>query len=180
MELWFSSHLGSSPRHNYLIIWSDCFIHVFFMCFLWTFVFSTIYGSKWGYIQIKAYLTYWVMFKLTCLLPVQCFRYLLKHNKFDGVETILQAYGKMRNRSIFSFLFCWNLDVDDDSIKAFREASIVTAIELSEEGMIAISTSDADSDDEANTVTFTPGTATNISNPLNGETVEVGSLHFPF
>jgi hypothetical protein len=56
----------------------------------------------------------------------------------------------------------------------------VTAIELSEGGMIAISTSDADSDDEANTVTFTPGTATNISNPLNGETVEVGSLHFPF
>ena len=56
----------------------------------------------------------------------------------------------------------------------------MTAIELSEEGMIAISTSDADSDDEANTVTFTPGTATNISNPLNGETVEVGILHFPF
>ena len=55
----------------------------------------------------------------------------------------------------------------------------MTAIELSEGGMIAISTSDADRDDEANTVTFTPGTATNISNPLNGEIVEVGSLHFP-
>merc|ERR1712106_263980 len=29
-----------------------------------------------------------------------------------------------------------------------------------------------DSEDESDTVTFTPGTATNITNPLNGETVE--------
>ena len=68
--------------------------------------------------------------------------------------------------------------IDDEAIAAIRDARILTVIEVSEDGMIAISTSDADSDDEANTVTFTPGAATNISNPLNGETVEVGYL-FP-
>merc|ERR1711892_790782 len=82
-------------------------------------------------------------------------RYLLKRHMYDGLERVLTAYG-----------------VEADSIKAIRDATIVTAIELSEDGMIAISTSDADSDDEANTVPFTPGTATNISNPLNGEAVE--------
>ena len=70
----------------------------------------------------------------------------------------------------------WSYEgVEADSIKAIRDATIVTVIELSEDGMVAISTSDADSDDEANTVTFTPGTATNISNPLNGEAVEVST-----
>ena len=54
----------------------------------------------------------------------------------------------------------------------------MTAIDISEDGMIAISTSDADSEDAANTVTFTPATATNISNPLNGETVEVSQRCF--
>ena len=52
---------------------------------------------------------------------------------------------------------------------------MVTVIELSEDGMIAISTSEADSEDESDTVAFTPGTATNITNPLNGETVEVSN-----
>merc|ERR1712083_27645 len=82
-------------------------------------------------------------------------RYLLRHNKFDGLETVLEAYG-----------------VDEDSIAAIRAASIVTSIELSDDEAITISTSDIDSEDAANTVIFTPGAPTNISNPLNGETVE--------
>ena len=66
--------------------------------------------------------------------------------------------------------------VDEDSIAAIRDASIVTSIELSEDDeVIRISTRDIDSEDAANTVTFTPGTATNITNPLNGEAVEVKS-----
>ena len=63
--------------------------------------------------------------------------------------------------------------IEEEGIAAIRDTRIVTVIEVSEDGMIAISTSDADSDDEANTVTFTPGASTNISNPLNDETVEV-------
>ena len=66
--------------------------------------------------------------------------------------------------------------VDEDSIAAIRDASIVTSIEISEDDeVIRISTSDIDSEDAANTVTFTTGTATNITNPLNGEAVEVKS-----
>merc|ERR1711964_62602 len=82
-------------------------------------------------------------------------RYLLRHNKYDGLETVLNAYG-----------------VDEDAIQAIRDASIVTSIELLEDEMISIVTSDVESEDAANTVIFTPGTATNITNPLNGEPVE--------
>ena len=80
-------------------------------------------------------------------------------------------------RNCYSLSYFAYEGLKNDSIQAIRDATIVTVIELSEDGMIAISTSDADSDDEANTVTFTPGTATNISNPLNGEAVEVSRLH---
>merc|ERR1740124_106821 len=83
------------------------------------------------------------------------FRYLLQHHMYDGLASVLTSYG-----------------LEEEAIEAIRDAKIVTVIELSEDGMIAISTSDAESDDEANTVNFTPGTATNISNPLNGEAVE--------
>ena len=36
-----------------------------------------------------------------------------------------------------------------------------------------MSTSNADTDDEPNAVTFQPGISSNITNPLNGEDVEV-------
>ena len=54
-----------------------------------------------------------------------------------------------------------------------RDAKIVTTIEVSEGGEVRVATSDAESEGEANIVTFTPATETNITNPLNGETVAV-------
>ena len=100
-------------------------------------------------------------------------RYLLKHSLYDGLDTVLQVYGQDLTSLYIIIIYMQYAGIEEEGIAAIRDARIVTVIEVSEDGMIAISTSDADSDDEANTVTFTPGSATNISNPLNGETVEV-------
>ena len=64
-------------------------------------------------------------------------------------------------------------DLDEAGIAAVRDAKIVTTIEVSEGGEVRVATSDAESEGEANIVTFTPATETNITNPLNGETVAV-------
>ena len=81
---------------------------------------------------------------------------MLKHYKYDGLDAVLEAYG-----------------LDKDGVEAVRAARIVTVVDSTEDGNVLISTSDADSEGEANTVTFTPGVTTNITNPLNGEQVEV-------
>ena len=70
------------------------------------------------------------------------------------------------------------LDLDDDGIAAVREAKIITNIDLNEEEVI-IATFDAESEDNPNVVKFTPGIKTNITNPLNGETVSV-SIYISF
>ena len=50
----------------------------------------------------------------------------------------------------------------------------MTTIEVSEGGEVrVVATSDAESEGEANIVTFIPATETNITNPRNGETVAV-------
>ena len=55
-----------------------------------------------------------------------------------------------------------------------RDAKILTVISMGEEGEVRVATSDAQAEDtEANVVSFRPGVKTNITNPLNGETVEV-------
>ena len=55
-----------------------------------------------------------------------------------------------------------------------RDAKILTVISISDEGEVRVATSDAQAEDtEANVVSFRPGVKTNITNPLNGETVEV-------
>ena len=72
----------------------------------------------------------------------------------------------------FTFTFC-HIDLEEEGIKAVREAKIITEIDISEEGDISVATSDAEASDEPNVVTFTPGVKTNITNPLNGETVTV-------
>ena len=51
-----------------------------------------------------------------------------------------------------------------------RNAKIVTTIEVSEGGEVQVATSNAESEGEANIVTFIPATETNITNPRNGET----------
>ena len=56
---------------------------------------------------------------------------------------------------------------------AIRDAKILTEISIAENGDISVATSDAESKDPANVVTFAPTVATNITNPLNGEEVEV-------
>lgn len=66
------------------------------------------------------------------------------------------------------------IDLDDDGIAAVRDAKILSVISVSEEGEVRVATSDAEAEDtEANVVTFSPGVKANITNPLNGETVEV-------
>ena len=49
-----------------------------------------------------------------------------------------------------------------------RNAKIVTTIEVSEGGEVQVATSNAESEGEANIVTFIPATETNITNPRNG------------
>jgi hypothetical protein len=61
-------------------------------------------------------------------------------------------------------------DVSKEDIEAIRAATIITTIEINDDGMMSISTSDADSPEQANTVSFTPGRAVNITDPLNGKT----------
>ena len=48
-----------------------------------------------------------------------------------------------------------------------RNAKIVTTIEGSEGGEVQVATSNAESEGEANIVTFIPATETNITNPRN-------------
>merc|ERR1711950_1257 len=87
-------------------------------------------------------------------------RYILKHNKYDGLEAVLGAY-----------------DLEKEAVAAIRDAKILTEISIGENGDISVATSDAESEDPANVVTFSPTVATNITNPLNGEEVEfVGTV----
>merc|ERR1712227_345831 len=81
-------------------------------------------------------------------------RYLLKHNQYDGLDAVLEAY-----------------NLDDDGIAAVREAKIITNIDVNDDGEVIIATFDAESEDNPNVVKFTPEIKTNITNPLNGETV---------
>ena len=71
------------------------------------------------------------------------------------------------------------LDLDDDGIAAVREAKIITNIDVNDDGEVIIATFDAESEDNPNVVKFTPEIKTNITNPLNGETVSV-SIYFLF
>lgn len=64
-------------------------------------------------------------------------------------------------------------DLQQEDITAIREAKILTEISLGEDGSVSVGTSDAESDDPPNVVTFSPSVSTNITNPLNGEQVEV-------
>merc|ERR1712066_1815 len=87
-------------------------------------------------------------------------RYLLKHNKYDGLEEVLGAY-----------------DLDKEVVAAIRDAKILTEISLGDSGSVSVATSDAESSDPPNVVTFSPTVSTNITNPLNGEQVEfVGTV----
>merc|ERR1711981_105969 len=87
-------------------------------------------------------------------------RYLLKHNQYDGLEEVLGAY-----------------DLEKEAVTAIRDAKILTEISLSDSGSVSVATSDAESDDPPNVVTFSPTVSTNITNPLNGEQVEfVGTV----
>ena len=63
-------------------------------------------------------------------------------------------------------------DVPREDIESIRDATIITSIEV-EDDFISIATSDADNPDQENVVSFVPGDLVEISNPLNGETVEV-------
>ena len=77
-----------------------------------------------------------------------------------------------RDSIIFVNLFL--IDLDDDGIAAVRDAKILSVISVSEEGEVRVATSDAEAQDtEANVVTFSPSVKANITNPLNGESVEV-------
>ena len=51
---------------------------------------------------------------------------------------------------------------------------ILTTIKVSKGGSVRVASSDAEREGEANIVTFNPATETNITNPLNGETIAVG------
>merc|ERR1712212_904213 len=86
------------------------------------------------------------------LLPVKVDTVLVPGSEYDGLDSVLEVYG-----------------IEEEAVKAIRDARIVTVIDISEDEEISIATSEADSQDEANTVGFTPGTPTNITNPLNGE-----------
>ena len=80
-------------------------------------------------------------------------------------------------RTFYDNLF--TIDLDDDGIAAVRDAKILSVISISEEGEVRIATSDAEAEDtEANVVTFSPGVKKNITNPLNGEAVEVSRVLF--
>ena len=50
---------------------------------------------------------------------------------------------------------------------------ILTTIKVSKGGLVRVASSDAEREGEANIVTFNPATETNITNPLNGETIAV-------
>ena len=89
-------------------------------------------------------------------------------------------FSRLTVRTVFARTLCFillTLDLDDDGIAAVRDANILSVISVSEEGEVRVATSDAEAEDtEANVVTFRPGVKANITNPLNGETVEVSRL----
>merc|ERR1712228_478441 len=71
-----------------------------------------------------------------------------------------------------SLTYHWYLeDVPKETIESIRDATIITTIDV-EDNFISISTSDADNPEQENTVSFIPGDTLEISNPLNGETME--------
>merc|ERR1712210_363939 len=78
----------------------------------------------------------------------------LKHHDHDGLDEVLDAH-----------------DVPKETIESIRDATIITTIDV-EDNFISISTSDADNPEQENTVSFIPGDTLEISNPLNGETME--------
>ena len=78
-----------------------------------------------------------------------------------------------QNSSKPEFKFILPSGVQNETIEAIRNTRIVTIIEINDDGRIKMSTSNADTDDEPNAVTFQPGIPSNITNPLNGEDVEV-------
>jgi len=83
-------------------------------------------------------------------------RFLLKHHPRDGLERVLKAQG-----------------MDEDAVEAIRDSTIVMTISVDEEGEVSMITEDGSSSDE---VVFTPGTAVNITNPLNGELTQIKSV----
>ena len=105
-------------------------------------------------------------------------RYLLKHNQYDGLDAVLEAYSNLFYIFKCAIFIAGNLDLDDDGIAAVREAKIITNIEVNEDGEVIIATFDAESEDNPNVVKFTPEIKTNITNPLNGETVSVSIYPF--
>ena len=56
---------------------------------------------------------------------------------------------------------------------------ILTTIKVSKGGSVRVASSDAEREGEANIVTFNPATETNITNPLNGETIAVSGRRLP-
>ena len=104
-------------------------------------------------------------------------RFLLKHNQYDGLDAVLEAYSKNYICELYIFVNLIPIDLDDGGIAAVRDANILSVISVSEEGEVRVATSDAEAEDtEANVVTFRAGVKANITNPLNGETVEVSRL----
>ena len=101
-------------------------------------------------------------------------RFLLKHNQYDGLDAVLEAYSKNYICELYIFVNLIPIDLDEGGIAAVRDANILSVISVSEEGEVRVATSDAEAEDtEANVVTFRAGVKANITNPLNGETVEV-------
>ena len=98
-------------------------------------------------------------------------RFRLEHHVLDGLDKILEAYGEWETNTNPASSHVTDIPAED--IEAIRNATIITVIEF-EGAEVTISTSDSENPEQANSVTFTPGTAVNITNPLNGETVEVG------
>ena len=102
----------------------------------------------------------------------------MKHNQYDGLDAVLEAYSNLFYIFKCAIFIVGNLDLDDDGIAAVREAKIITNIEVNEDGEVIIATFDAESEDNPNVVKFTPEIKTNITNPLNGETVSVSIYPF--
>merc|ERR1712018_29247 len=84
------------------------------------------------------------------------------------VPALGQHFTILSRRSTYHW---YQEDVPSEDIESIRDATIITSIEV-EDDFISISTSDADNPDQENVVSFVPGDLVEISNPLNGETVE--------
>ena len=100
-------------------------------------------------------------------------RFKLKHHDHDGLDEVLDAHGKRIHMTKFTTSpLSFPTDVPKETIESIRDATIITTIDV-EDNFISISTSDADNPEQENTVSFIPGDTLEISNPLNGETMEV-------